>query len=101
MNCHTAADVQVRQPLGKADIGALVVWKRLRADIPWAAALMSVPDAEVRTVTAQAGVGVALHEPAGSPRWLLEPAPYRPARYSAAQWLFHEQAWRQLGPDRS
>lgn len=47
------------------------------------------------------GVGVALHELAGSLRWLLEPAPYRPARHSAAQWLFHEQAWRQLGPVRS
>ncbi|MFJ8182253.1 hypothetical protein [Streptomyces sp. NPDC096105] len=46
------------------------------------------------------GVGVALHEPTGSLRWLLEPAPYRPERHSAAQWLFHEQAWRQLGPDR-
>lgn len=46
------------------------------------------------------GVGVAYQEPAGL-RWLLEPAPYRPRRHSAAQWLFHEQAWRQLGPDWS
>ncbi|MFF1272705.1 hypothetical protein ACFVZC_04720 [Streptomyces marokkonensis] len=46
------------------------------------------------------GVGVATHEPTGSLSWLLEPAPYRPERHSAAQWLFHEQAWRQLGPDR-
>ncbi|GAA3523327.1 hypothetical protein GCM10022295_01020 [Streptomyces osmaniensis] len=44
------------------------------------------------------GVGVATQEPAGL-RWLLEPAPYRPRRHSAAQWLFHEQAWRQLGPE--
>ncbi|MES5821520.1 hypothetical protein [Streptomyces sp. RG80] len=44
------------------------------------------------------GVGVATQEPAGL-RWLLEPATYRPRRHSAAQWLFHEQAWRQLGPD--
>ncbi|MFE7432686.1 hypothetical protein ACIPH4_28905 [Streptomyces tendae] len=47
------------------------------------------------------GVGVARHEPTGSLRWLIEPAPYRPERHSAAQWLFHEQAWRQLGPERS
>ncbi|AZP17358.1 hypothetical protein EJC51_15255 [Streptomyces aquilus] len=46
------------------------------------------------------GVGVATQEPAGL-RWLLEPAPYRPRRHSAAQWLFHEQAWRQLGPEWS
>jgi hypothetical protein len=47
------------------------------------------------------GVGVAAHEPTGSLRWLHEPAPYRPQRHSAAQWLFHEQAWSQLGSDRS
>ncbi|MDH6519464.1 hypothetical protein M2163_003551 [Streptomyces sp. SAI-135] len=46
------------------------------------------------------GVGVATQGPAGL-GWLLEPAPYRPLRHSAAQWLFHEQAWRQLGPDWS
>lgn len=46
------------------------------------------------------GVGVAIQGLAGL-RWLLEPAPYRPLRHSAAQWLFHEQAWRQLGPDWS
>ncbi|MEV5755279.1 hypothetical protein ACIQHU_25425 [Streptomyces tendae] len=47
------------------------------------------------------GVGVAVQERTESLRWLLEPAPYRPQRHSAAQWLFHEQAWRQLGPDGS
>ncbi|MDQ0760256.1 hypothetical protein [Streptomyces canus] len=46
------------------------------------------------------GVGVAIQGSAGL-RWVLEPAPYRPLRHSAAQWLFHEQAWRQLGPDWS
>ncbi|WP_033324490.1 hypothetical protein [Streptomyces yerevanensis] len=46
------------------------------------------------------GVGVATQSPRGL-RWLLEPAPYRPQRHSPAQWLFHEQAWRQLGPDWS
>ncbi|CAL9602081.1 hypothetical protein [Streptomyces sp. NPDC057340] len=47
------------------------------------------------------GVGVAVQEQTESLRWLLEPAPYRPERHSAAQWFFHEQAWRQLGPDGS
>ncbi|MGW8955767.1 hypothetical protein [Streptomyces sp. NPDC055709] len=37
--------------LGKADIGALVVWKRLSAQTPWASELMSLPDSEVRSVT--------------------------------------------------
>ena len=40
--------------LGKYDIGALVFWKRLQANTPWAAALLSLPDSEVRAVTAMA-----------------------------------------------
>jgi hypothetical protein len=44
--------------LGKYDIGALVFWKRLRADTPWAAALLSRPDSEVRAVTAAAIMAV-------------------------------------------
>ncbi|MFF1594730.1 hypothetical protein ACFVY0_42685 [Streptomyces sp. NPDC058286] len=28
--------------IGKADIGALLMWKRLRADTPWAAELMAL-----------------------------------------------------------
>ncbi|MFI2435751.1 hypothetical protein [Streptomyces sp. NPDC018693] len=46
------------------------------------------------------GVGVATQSPKGM-SWLLEPDPYRPQRHSPAQWLFHEHAWRQLGPDCS
>lgn len=46
------------------------------------------------------GVGVATQGPRQL-HWLLEPAPYRPVRHSPAQWLFHEQAWRQLGPQWS
>ncbi|MFF0734767.1 hypothetical protein ACFYVK_24515 [Streptomyces chartreusis] len=42
------------------------------------------------------GVGVAMATSRGL-HWLLEPSPYRPRRHSTAQWLFHEQAWRQLG----
>lgn len=40
--------------LGKSDIGALLLWKRLRADTPWAADLLTLPDSDVRTVTARA-----------------------------------------------
>ncbi|WP_328649095.1 hypothetical protein OHS58_17980 [Amycolatopsis sp. NBC_00348] len=39
--------------IGKSDIGALLLWKRLRADTPWASRLMSVPDLEVRATTAR------------------------------------------------
>ncbi|MFD7003000.1 hypothetical protein ACFWA5_43825 [Streptomyces mirabilis] len=40
--------------IGKADIGALLIWKRLRADTPWAAELMALADADVRRTTAAA-----------------------------------------------
>ncbi|MER7694339.1 hypothetical protein [Streptomyces sp. NPDC097610] len=40
--------------IGKADIGALLMWKRLRADTPWAAELMALADADVRRTTAAA-----------------------------------------------
>ncbi len=40
--------------LGKADIGALVVWKRLSARTRWASALMARPDTEVRAATSKA-----------------------------------------------
>ncbi|MFI5689133.1 hypothetical protein [Streptomyces sp. NPDC051636] len=40
--------------LGKTDIAALTVWKRLSAQTPWAAALMSLPETQVRAVTERA-----------------------------------------------
>lgn len=40
--------------IGKADIGALVVWKRSNATSPWSKNLMNTPDAEVRAVTGRA-----------------------------------------------
>lgn len=40
--------------IGKADIGALLFWKRLQANTPWAARLHLMPDLEVRRVTATA-----------------------------------------------
>ncbi|MFJ6142971.1 hypothetical protein [Streptomyces anulatus] len=40
--------------IGKADIGALLMWKRLRADTPWASELMALADSDVRRATAAA-----------------------------------------------
>ncbi|MGW3202370.1 hypothetical protein ACWDBD_49385 [Streptomyces sp. NPDC001118] len=44
--------------LGKTDIAALAVWKRLSAQTRWVTALMSLPDAQVRSVTEQAVTAV-------------------------------------------
>jgi hypothetical protein len=44
--------------IGKADIGALLLWKRLRADTRWASALITTADAEVRRATAAAMTAV-------------------------------------------
>lgn len=40
--------------LGKTDIAALVVWKRLSAQSRWVTELMSLPDTHVRAITARA-----------------------------------------------
>lgn len=40
--------------LSKADIGSLVLWKRISAQTKWAAQLQKTPDATVRTATGQA-----------------------------------------------
>ena len=47
-----------RGSLGKADIGALLFWKRLRAETPWAAQLSSMPDVAVRKITGPAVAAV-------------------------------------------
>lgn len=44
--------------LGKTDIAALVVWKRLSAQTRWVTALMSLPDTHVRAVTQRAVAAV-------------------------------------------
>jgi hypothetical protein len=43
-----------RGSIGKADIGGLVVWKRLNASTRWADGLMQTPGATVRRGTAKA-----------------------------------------------
>lgn len=44
--------------IGKADIGALLFWKRLRANTPWVSDLMIMPDLQVRALTRKAVVAV-------------------------------------------
>jgi len=52
---HAVSDRVARSgSLGKDDIGALLFWKRLRADTRWARALHSIADAEVRSITTEA-----------------------------------------------
>ncbi|WAL71581.1 hypothetical protein OU787_08725 [Kitasatospora sp. YST-16] len=57
---HDAVLLEVSQriafsgSIGKSDIGALLFWKRLRANTRWAAALLAMPDEAVRRVTAPA-----------------------------------------------
>jgi hypothetical protein len=38
--------------IGKVDVGALLFWKRLQANTPWAAQLQAMPEARVREITA-------------------------------------------------
>ncbi|SFO00828.1 hypothetical protein SAMN05660359_00921 [Geodermatophilus obscurus] len=40
--------------IGKLDIGALLFWKRLQANTPWAAQLHAMPEVQVRRITAVA-----------------------------------------------
>jgi hypothetical protein len=49
-----SARVAAQGSVGKADIAAIVVWKRSNASSPWSRKLMEMPDAEVRNVTAKA-----------------------------------------------
>ncbi|MCM2389805.1 hypothetical protein [Streptomyces albipurpureus] len=52
--------------LGKVDIGALMVWKRLSARTAWVAELMGLPDVQIRSITARAMEAVReMAEPRG------------------------------------
>ncbi|MFJ3128037.1 hypothetical protein ACIPJO_34700 [Streptomyces sp. NPDC086993] len=55
---EVAQRVERTGSLGKAEIAALVVWKRLSAQTRWVTALMSMPDSEVRVITEQAVASV-------------------------------------------
>lgn len=66
--------------IGKADIGALLVWKRLRADTPWASQLNVMADADVRVHTARAmkrvnDASLSLSDAAGAGRGALAQLP--------------------------
>lgn len=72
--------IEATTSIGKADIGALLFWKRLRADTKWVRDLMLLPDAHVRTVTQAAVASVrdpALTTPAAAAagRSALSPLP--------------------------
>jgi hypothetical protein len=41
---EVAARISTTGSIGKSDIGALLLWKRLRADTPWARQLMSMAE---------------------------------------------------------
>jgi hypothetical protein len=63
---------------GKADIAMLTCWKRLRADTPWVAKLLGLPDSEVRAVTAPAVLAARdgnVIEAAGQAREMLRSLP--------------------------
>ncbi|MFE0204032.1 hypothetical protein [Streptomyces sp. NPDC058985] len=55
---QVAQRAQSEGSIGKADIGALLLFKRLRADTPWARALMTTADTAVRQATAAATAAV-------------------------------------------
>ena len=63
---------------GKADIAMLTFWKRLRADTPWVATLLGLPDSKVREVTGPAVLAARdgdVIEAAGQSREMLRPLP--------------------------
>lgn len=51
---EVAGRVRDSGSIGKADIGALVLWKRMQANTRWARDLSNTPDIEVRQTTAEA-----------------------------------------------
>ncbi|MGY2747902.1 hypothetical protein [Arthrobacter sp. UYCu723] len=55
---EVAGRISAKGSIGKSDIGALLFWKRLRADTPWVRKLMTMPDEDVRAVTAKAVTAV-------------------------------------------
>jgi hypothetical protein len=55
---EVAQRVEHTGSLGKAEIAALVVWKRLSAQTRWVTALMSMPESEIRAITEQAVASV-------------------------------------------
>ena len=51
---EVSSRIRITASIGKTDIGALLFWKRLRANTPWVSKLMVMPDKDVRAVTEKA-----------------------------------------------
>lgn len=77
---EVAQRIQESGSTGKADIGALLFWKRPRADTPWVRNLRSMTDKDSRDSTKKAVSAVnddllAIPEAAGIGRAALSPLP--------------------------
>lgn len=75
-----AARILATGSIGKTDIGALLFWKRLRANTPWVSELMAMPDEKVRSatetaVTAVNDMSLAVHLAASNGRAALSRLP--------------------------
>lgn len=55
---EVSSRIQKTGSIGKTDIGALVFWKRLRANTRWVPELMNMSEQDVRAITAQAVTAV-------------------------------------------
>jgi hypothetical protein len=55
---EVAARIRATGSIGKTDIGALLFWKRLRANTPWVSQLMTMSEQDVRTATEKAVTAV-------------------------------------------
>ncbi|MBP2267045.1 hypothetical protein J3A64_002509 [Pseudarthrobacter sp. PvP004] len=77
---EVAGRIGSSKSIGKADIGSLLLWKRLRADTRWVRNLMVIPDKEVREHTLKAveaanDLSRSVPEAAASGRSALSPLP--------------------------
>ena len=77
---EVAGRIRATGSIGKADIGALLFWKRLRANTPWVPKLMIMPERDVRAITEKAVIAVndqllAIPEAASAGRGALVPLP--------------------------
>src|SRR5687768_15716733 len=77
---EVADRIQATASIGKADMGALLFWKRLRADTPWVRDLMKMRDLEVRAVTELAvsavnDLSLSVPKAASAGRGALSPLP--------------------------
>lgn len=77
---EVAGRIRAKGSIGKADIGAMLFWKRLRADTPWVRKLMTMPEEDVRAVTEKAVFAVnddllTVPEAASAGRSALAPLP--------------------------